>query len=131
MAAKTKDIGGGRAAGKRASGHLERRAAVETDIMLSVVVATAQEVGVELISAAIDEPGEEVHGELAFQTQEISLEVLATSFTDILRFLSTLHDKVPVVRVDVIKLSGFGGTPSADVGLQFLLSPRPFEAEGE
>ena len=96
--------------------------------LMTFVDATAVEAAVDLTAINPSPPQLEVLGELQYQVQRIDISVGGAT-TDLLRFLSLLHENIPVVSVSDLKISGLNGSPQAQMKLLFYLSPAPIEVE--
>ena len=120
--------------------------------LMTIVAATAVEAAVELTAINPGDLQFKVLGELQYQVQPIVVSVAGTQgstlngrtppetllpsaaniFTaDLFRFLTLLHENVPVVSVSGLTISGLGGSPLAQMQLLFYLSPTPIEVEEE
>ena len=98
--------------------------------LMTIVAATALEAPVELTTINPGPPQIKVIGELQYRTQPISISVGGTT-DELFRFLSLIHENVPVVSVSDLSIGGLGGSPQAQMLLLFYLSPEPIEVEEE
>jgi len=97
-----------------------------SDDLLGIISATATDAAVELNSISSDSPRKEMLGNLEYYVQPvgISLEGPVDNFS---RFLSLLQQKIPVVSVMDVRISGVDATPAARIQLFFYLSPHAIE----
>jgi len=95
----------------------------ETDDLIAIVSATAQETPVDLMSVAVGDPQQKTRGGIQYQTQPMTI-TLQGEAPDIYRFLSLLYQEVPVTAVSGFRITGLEGAPSAQVHLLFHLSPQ-------
>ena len=98
------------------------------ETLMTIVAATALEAPVELTAINPGPPQTLVLGELQYRAQPIAISV-GGPIDDLFRFLSLLHDNVPVVSVSGLTIGGLGGAPQAQMQLLFHLSPAPIEVE--
>ena len=98
--------------------------------LMTAVAATAEEAAVELTAINPAPSQIEVLGELRYEVQPIAISVGGTT-TNLFRFLSLLHENIPVVSVSDLTISSLNDSPLAQMLLLFYLSPTPIEAEEE
>ena len=101
-----------------------------TDGLLATIFAAAQETGIRLSSMVLGDQDCEIGERLQYETQAIDITLRGDSHSDIFRFLSKLHAKIPSVEVLDINLAGFQGAASAEAVLLFYLAPEPVLEEG-
>lgn len=98
-----------------------------TDGLMAVMSATAQETGVSLLSMAVGEPLTKIEGGIAYQGQPMTL-LLQGKPADAYRFLAALQQRVPVVEVTNVGLSADLNPPAAQVQLLYYLAPQAVAA---
>ena len=98
--------------------------------LMTEVAAMAVEAAVEL-TAINPSPSElRVLGELQYHVRPIAISV-GGSTANLFRFLSLLHENIPVVSVSDLTISALGVSPLAQMLLRFYLSPSPIEGAEE
>ena len=100
------------------------------EVLMTAVADTAEEAAVELTAINPGQSQIEVLGELQFHVQSIAISV-AGATPDLFRFLTLLHENVPVVSVSDLTIGGLSGSPVSEMQLLFYLSPAPFEVDEE
>lgn len=101
----------------------------QADELIGIVTQTARENKVMLSSVAAGERDPLTRGAVQYQNQPMTL-ILEGQTQDVYRFFSALHQKLPMVILSSVRMSGGGVTPTqAHVQLGFLLSPQVVEED--
>ncbi len=96
---------------------------IATDDLMGIVSETARASSVQVLSLAVGDEEEEILGDLTYQVLPMTLNISGAT-DNFIRFLSLLHQKVPVIVASRIRLSNLDSGPAANVQLLFHLSPE-------
>ena len=99
-----------------------------TDDLVAMVTRIAQETGMNLETVSAGEFQAQILEDVVYKVWPMGV-TLDGEISDLYRFLSRLHQEVPVAAASSIRLSGLDVAPSAQVQLLFYLSPEPVEEE--
>ena len=99
-----------------------------SDDLVAVVYRIAQETGMSLETVSAGEPQPQTVEQVVYDVRPMDV-TLDGEISDLYRFLSRLHQEVPVAAASSIRLSALDAAPSAQVQLLFYLSPEPIEEE--
>ena len=98
--------------------------------LMTAVAATAVEAEVELTAINPSASQIKLLGELQYYVQPIGISVEGGT-TELFRFLTLLHENIPVVSVSELSIGSLSDSPLAQMQLLFYLAPAPIEAEEE
>jgi Tfp pilus assembly protein PilN len=94
--------------------------------LMAIVADTALATAVNLTSMSPEFPETQIRGELQYEVESLSVAVEGAT-TDLNRFLTSLHENLPVVSVSEIRIDNLDDAPATQVQLVFYLSPSTIE----
>lgn len=96
----------------------------QADELIGIVAQTARENQVTLSSIGAGEDNPVIRGNVEYQNQPMTI-ILEGQNQDVYRFFSALHQRLPMVNLATVRMSGGGAAPAqVHVQLGFLLSPQ-------
>lgn len=100
----------------------------QTDDLLGIVAATAKDARVGLLSMTAGEQQTRTIDGITYQVQPITVSLLGEAGS-VFKFISLMHQKVPVLSVARFGVASLDSTPSTNVQMQVLLSPEAAEVK--
>ena len=95
----------------------------DTDDLVGILSATAQDASVDLQRVIVGNQQTDVAGVVRYTTVSMTA-VIEGDLSSIYDFIFLLHQTVPVVRFGSVSLTGVQGIPTAQVELTFFLAPE-------
>ena len=99
-----------------------------TDDLLAVVSATARESGLELQSIRSHSPRKKVRDGIEYEVRPVAIVTVGPT-ANLSQFLSMLQQKIPVATALKVRIAGLDHLPTAQVQLNFFLSPTAVPEE--
>ena len=99
----------------------------ESDGLLAILSATAQQANVALIGVDVGMPTPDLVLGMGYVMQPMTIDLEAKSRADLFAFFDLLSVQVPVADVTSIRMGGFGSAPWAKADVRFFTDPEPQE----
>ena len=100
----------------------------ETDSLIAVLSAAAQETSVDLSSVSVGETRTEVDGDMQYKVQPLAV-ILQGDAQDIFSFFEILHQRLPSATVTGVRIASLDSQPSARAQILVSTSPETLSEE--